>query len=206
MRAAVAIAALALAGCSPTLTGAGHNLGAGLVSSVTDSAARDDVSKLTADAAKSATAAARDELLGPDTEARAKAIVTDMGAALRQQIDEALGASLRARVAAIVQAVLDEAAAEVPALRDQLVGEATRQDVDALIDEAAPHLAAAVQGAVASSLAPVKASADAEAAKWKPIAIGLGVGGVALLLALVAAVHVLWTHRKVIEALARRAV
>ena len=122
---------------------------------------------------------------------------------------------LRPRLLQTVRLVIDEALDEVTlreisALREQIAGQPLQQDLNALIDAAAPHLTQAVQQSIAGALVPIqvdvnqaKAAADAEAAKWKPIAIGLAVGAALLLACLALAVRIIGHHARTIAAMAR---
>ena len=89
------------------------------------------------------------------------------------------------------------ASAAASSAREQVLGPVARRELDKMIDEAAPHLAAAVQGAIA----PVIAKADAEEKTWRNVALGLGAGALAILLVLWFAVAELRAHRRQIATL-----
>jgi hypothetical protein len=212
-RLALLLLILACCGCGSYFTGVGQSVGAGIVSGATSDDAKKKLSGLTADAVK----AARDEALGPktdaelrkliaDTDVELQKLVADTGAATRAQVNEVLTRTLQERLRQTIRLTIDEAFGpttlrEAGVLREELVGPPLQRDVDALIDAAAPHLAKAVQQAVQVSITPLKTSADEEAAKWKPIAIAFAVGTGFLLICFAFGVYVIQGHRKVIHTL-----
>jgi hypothetical protein len=209
-------------GCGSYFTGIGQNAAAGAVNGATSNDATNKLSGLTT----AATKAARDEALGPTTDADLKKliadldpelqkVITDTGTTTRAQLNTLITQALQEKVQKALRLSIDEALGaktmtEANALREELVGPPLQKDLDAIIDSVAPHLAQAVQQAVQSSLAPlqtdvtsIKSQADLEAAKWKPIAIGFGVGTGILLICLVLAVYVVRSHHQVIQTLVR---
>jgi hypothetical protein len=181
-----AVALLLCCSCAPTLSGWGHD------------AAQGALAELSSDAGLEAIAAARDEALGPATDIDLQAIVRDTGATTRQQLSAAED-ELQGR---LLDALGPATEARVAALREQLVGAPLRADLDALIDQETPRLAAALQGAIAQSVQASLAPVKAEEERWRPIAWAFAIGSAFLLVGLVFAVIVLRSHRKVIEALA----
>ena len=188
----------------------GQNAATGAVNGVTSDDSKKKLDTLVTDATK----AARDEALGPDTDAKLQKLVTDTGATTKTQL-EALTLVLQQRLRQTVRLSLDELGSpktlqDADKLREELVGGPLQQDLNNLIDAAAPHLAAAVQQSVQSSLTPIKTAestlktdADAEAAKWKPIAIAFAIGCALLVVVLVFAYLLLRHHRQVIDTLVR---
>ena len=196
-----------LAGCSP-FTEWGHQAAAGAVDEITSADTTKRISALAAEAAKSASDSARESLLAEATDLAVARIVASAGAATDAQVT-LLGAHVRTMLrASIDEALGGKTKAGVAALREQLAGAPLRADVDALIDAAAPHLAQAVQQAVAGALVAVqadlakaKAEGDSEAAKWRPIAIAFAIGAGFLLVGLVLAVFLIRGHQRTIAAL-----
>jgi hypothetical protein len=194
------LCALALPGCAGGLSGvartAASGATAGAVAALTAPAATKALDNLAAGAASSAVAAARDTALGDATR---KDFVT-LSSALRAELlttrDELLDP---AAVSAALAPVVDD-------LRERALGAPLRADVDALIDEATPRLAAAVSTAVAKSLAPVRADVATTAEHYKNVALALAGGAALLLLALAFAVWELRRHRRVLAVLLHRAV
>lgn len=212
-------------GCGSYFTEAGHDAATGAVGGVTSPDATKRLSDLTAAATKSA----RDELLGPNTDAELRALLErldpeiqkllrDTAATAREQLNTLITQELEARVRQLLRSSIDEALdaktlGEANALREELVGTPLQKDLDALIDAAAPHLSAALAQAVQTSLAPlqsdlgkIKVDADTAAQKWKPIAIGFAVGTGILLICLVLAVLVIRSHHRMIATLMRERV
>jgi len=216
MRSFVVALALLCCGCGSLFNGVGQNTAAGAITAATDADSQKKIDNVVTEATK----AARDEALGPntdaalqkliaDTDVKLQAIVTETGKSAQGQLD-GMTASLQQRVQKTIRLTIDEALgattiAEADALREELVGTPLQKDVDALIDSAAPHInqvvQQAVQQAVQTSIAPIKTTADAEAAKWEPIAIGFAVGAALLIVCCVILVHVLRAHRQVIDKL-----
>lgn len=227
MRWVVCFVALLTCGCGAYFTGAGHDAAQGAVNAVTSddskkklmaletnaiATATDDENKKRLTALVTAlTKAAREDALGPETSAAIQKLVKETGITTRAELDQIITAKLQDKLRETVRKILDEALGpatvkETGVLREELLGKPAQDDVNALIDAAAPHLAAATQQAVQAALVPVKSetdslrtAADSEAAKWKPIAIGFGVGGGCLLLCVVVLTIALRSHRKVIE-------
>lgn len=200
-------------GCAPLLSGASHDATSGVVSDLTSPATEKRLGVLAA----TATSAARDEALGPKTQAEASALVAALdpevqklvahtGAGARAQVDALVAGLVETRVRQAVRIAIDEAlspATELEAddLREQLLGAPLQKDVNAAIDSASPHLASAVAAAVKAGLAPVNADASRQEAKWEPIAVGLGVGVGLFFVCLLLAAWVIHTHHGVIAAL-----
>jgi hypothetical protein len=196
---AVLLAGLLLVcGCAPYASTLGQNATAGAFAELATPSAKAAID----DAAAGAVGAARDEALGPATAAKARSLVAAVGASASRQLTDAeadlLGERLRALLRALVEESLGPALREqAAALREELTGPALRKAVDDLIDEAAPHLAAAVQ----ASMAPVRAGADAEASKYKTVAYAFGGSALVALLSLGVAIHMVRTHRRLIASL-----
>ncbi len=199
-------------GCGSYFTSWGHDAATGAIDAVTNDNARKRVAALTTDAVK----AAREEALGPTTDAELQRLVTAAGDTAKAQLNTMvvqLTATLQVQLRQMVRAAINEALGtttlkEVGALREEVAGPPLQKDIDALIDSASPHLTQAVQQAIQTSLAPLKievstlkTDADAEAAKWKPIAIGFAIGCGFLLIGLIFGVYVLRSHRRIIESL-----
>ena len=170
IRASVRFASLAacllLTACAPTISGWGHAAAQGAMSELADGGAREVAYVV---------AAARDEALGPATNAEIQTIVRDTGATARRQLADAVRDSL-------ADALGSETEARIGVLREQLVGAPLRADIDTLIEQETPRLEAAIQGALTRSLAPMRAEEE----RWRPVAVGLGVGASCLFLAVVA--------------------
>jgi len=204
-----------LLGCGATFTAWGHEAAVGAIDALTSPDAGAALATVGAEAAKAAASAARDEALGQATDADVQRILAGAGATAREQADDLVTLDLRPRLLQTVRLVIDEALDEVTlreisALREQIAGQPLQQDLNALIDAAAPHLTKAVQQSIAGALVPIqvdvnqaKAAADAEAAKWKPIAIGLAVGAALLIACLALAVRIIGHHARTIAAMAR---
>jgi hypothetical protein len=192
---------LFVCGCAPYASTLGHSATAGALSALGTPSAKAAID----DAAAGAVGAARDEALGPATAAKARSLVAAVGASTHRQLSgmeaDLLGERLRVLLRALIEESLGPALHEqVVALRDELTGPALRKAVDDLIDEAGPHLAAAVQ----ASLAPVKAGADAEADKYKAVAYAFGGSALVALVSLGVAIHMVRTHRRLIASLIER--
>jgi hypothetical protein len=199
-----------LSGCGGALQSGGDRVAAGAVDAVTAPAAQTRIDETVSSAVR----AARDAALGSETEARARAVVATVDAQVlrdaRKLGDEFDLAMVRAARDALSRAEVDE-------LREGLVGAPLRSDVDALVDEAAPHLAAALRVAAQPLVADlfrqvqaalqgvqaVKADADAEAAKWKRIAAAFAVGSGLLVIALWFAVALVRRHKRTIDRVTR---
>jgi len=207
---AIVTLAVSNAGCAPYVHDLSQTSASGYVDGFTS---RESTDKLDALAA-SATAAARNKALGPATKADLQALVTAMGATLREQLvltrDDLLDKALRVEIAKLRAELLGPETrklvlALVDEVREGLAGAPLRADVDALLVESTPKIAALVTEAVKAALAPVKADADAEASKYKTVAIGLGAGGAVMLLALGVSLFELRRHRNLLAALLKRA-
>lgn len=200
-----------LLGCGGSFNSWGHEAAAGALDGLTSPDAGAALATVGAEVAKAATSAARDEALGPTTSVDIDRLVTGAGASVRAQMDDLVATDLRPRLKQTIRLVIDEALGdatqrELDALRERLVGGPLQQDIDAL----APHLAQVVQASVAGAMASVqadvardKAAADAEAAKWRPIVVGLAVGALALLACLGFAAYVIRRRTRTIAAMAR---
>jgi hypothetical protein len=214
---------LACCGCGPFFTEAGHNATLGAVSAATAPDTKKKLDGLLTGTVKTA----RDEALGPTTDADLNKLLKSAGVTTRAEVQQLLkeaGVTTRAELEALITSALqakirqtarltvDEmfgppTLKEVDALREHLVGQAFRDDLDRALDEAGPHLAQAVkQGLVpiTTDVGTLKTDVDTEAAKWKPIAIGFGVVGGCLVVCLVCLGLTLRSHRKLIEALSAR--
>jgi len=220
LKAVVLACALATIGCGAAITDAGRSATTGAIDAVTkkESALAEDEAKLVAVARETAIGAgAREDVKKltdminvelqkalADTNTNVEIDVRALAGRLRQElrltIDESLGGP-----------TLKEA----DALREQLMGPPLQKDVNALIDTVGPHLAQMVQGAVEQALkaaqktANTEASelsqeADAAAAKWRLVAIGFAVGGVALLVSLAIAIRRVTHYQRTIAALQSR--
>jgi hypothetical protein len=182
MRPIVSFLLFFCAGCGATLHDAGQSAAQGAVAALTSPATQAALDKEGA----AAVGAARDELLGPVTREDLQKLVAALSAQIRQQVialrTDLFDANLRA---------------EVAALREVLVGAPLREDLDALIDQAAPRLAAAI----AQAMLPVKNDAQAAAKTWEKVALGVGGASAVLLLALGFAIWELRRHRRALSAL-----
>lgn len=187
----VLLVALEALGCGSYFTTVGHDAASGALSAITSDAAKKQLSGLTAVATKSA----REEALGATTDAELQKLVKDTAATTRSELNDMITTTLQDRVRQTIRIAIDEALGkltlkEADSLREQLFGVPLQHDLDALIDAAAPHLAKATQDAVQQALqtvvqttiTPLKADVDQEEAKWRPIAIGVGVGALLLVL------------------------
>ncbi len=217
MRRSGALLALALTGCSPPFAAWGHDAAKGALDATTDDAAKKQVAEVVG--------AARDEGLGPNTDAKLKTLEDNALARARTAIDAMIVAEIQKigpMLQAIIRKSIDEALGpttqkEIGQARENLVGPPLLTDADNLREELfgpplQKDLAAlgpviqttvhdAVTHALKDTITPIQTAADQEAAKWKPIAIGIGVGGVMLLITLIITVHVLRSHRKLIDTL-----
>ncbi len=208
----VLLLALEVCGCGSYFTGVGHDAASGALSAVTSDDTKKKLVSLTTEAVKGA----RDEALGPTTDAELQKLVNDTAATTRAQLNEMITVTLQERVRQTIRLAIDEALGkytlkEADTLREELFGVPLQHDLDQLIDAAAPHLTQAVQGAVQqavqtaiqTSVTPLKTDVDQEAAKWRPIAIGFAVGTCLLVICLIFVAFALVSHRKVIEALVK---
>jgi hypothetical protein len=227
MRLWCVLLALACCGCGSFFTEAGHNATQGAVNAVTDPDSKKKLASLLTDATK----AARDEALGTTTDADLQKLLKSAGVTTRAEVQQLLkdaGVTTRAELEALITTALQEklrqtarvtvdevfgppTLREVDALREHLVGQPFKDDLNGALDAAGPHLAQVVKQAVEAGLVPIttevntlKVQADAEATRWKPIAIGFGVGSGCLVVCIVVLGLALRSHRKVIESLATR--
>ena len=197
-------------GCGAYFTNAGKNAGTGLAQGLES----DESKKKLSDMATEATKASRDELLGQTTDDDIKKLIKDAGDQTRAELDTLITATLQNKLRETIRMAVNEffsghTMGEVDDLREHVVGPPLQKDIDDLIDHAMPHLTTALTKAVQDSLQPIKvetsslkSQADEEAQKWKPIAIGFGIGAVALLIAVLFMGHTLRHHRRLIEKLA----
>jgi hypothetical protein len=216
--------ALALAllstGCGNYYAASAHDAAQGALDTLTGPAANARYAATVATVVQTAGAAARTELQRPETATALTALTTGEAAALRTAVTSTVqtaGTAARAELARIITAeqgrlrqtvrlVIDEALGaktqqEMADLREALAGAPLQYDIGAAIDSAAPHLAAAVTVAVGKVVLPVQAAADAEAAHWRPIAVGFAVGCALLLFCLVFAAWIIREHQRTIRTL-----
>lgn len=177
-------------GCGSYFTNAGHDLTAGAMQEATSDTSKHKLTELTTSAVRGA----RDEALGSTTDADLRKLVAS------------LGASLQIQLKVIVAQVLDEllgtnAKNKIAGLREELVGAPLRADLDSLIAEEVPKLTLQLETSIKAPIAPIVKEVDQEAMKWKPIAIGFGVGGGCLLSCLVVALFIIRSHHKMLVAL-----
>jgi len=193
----------------------GQQAATGAVAGVTSDDSKTKLSSL----ASTAASAARDEALGPNTDAalqklladldtRIQTLLTNMGATTQGQLNGIITAQLREQIRTLVRQTIDEALGavtlqEADALREELFGAPLQKNLDALIDSATPHISQVVQQAVQSSVTPLKSEADAEAAKWEPIAIGFAIGAALLVVCLVVLLYALRSHKQVVAMLVK---
>ncbi len=222
MRVLVAAVALMLCACfcvscASYVKGTASTAATTAVSTVTDPQSKKELDALVT----SVVDTARDQALGPDTQAKLTALVQALGAQL-QVLVKTLAAELRAELLSTRDAALDwtlhdqvgklreellgeetrrllakllaDLLADAGPLREQLVGAPLRQDADALLADVGPRLDALVQ----SALSKARADADAEIAKYKLL---LAAAGLVLVGVLVVAVFLVRSHRKIIDAL-----
>jgi hypothetical protein len=203
-RAAAALALLA-AGCGGYYTASAHAAAEGALDDLTSPAANVRYAQTVATVAQ----AARAEFLDPQTSTALTALVKDEGIVLRAEVASTVqtaGAAARAELARTLRLTVDEALdettlQEIAALREELAGAPLRADIDAVIDSATPHLATAVAQATARAVLPVQSAADAEASKWRPIAVAFAVGCALLCACLGFAGWVLREHQRTIREL-----
>ena len=210
----IVLALVLCCGCGTYFTGLGHNVATGALDEVTGDAG----TKRLTDLEKKVVTTARDEALGPTTDAELQKLITDTGITTRAQLNELIAglitSALQEKLRETVRIAVNEALGsttlkEVATFRETMVGMPLQKDLDDLIDSASPHLTRAlsaavhqaVQQAITVSIAPIKTDVDQEAAKWKPIAIGFAVGCGLLLIGLIFGGYVLWNHAKVIKRL-----
>lgn len=213
----LALASVGLLSCSPTLTNAGRSATTGAVEGVTSDASTKRIDKL----AGSVVDTARDEVLGPQTDTDLTRIIATANTAIEADLEtdvRALTLRLQRELRRTIRTSIDEALndttfEEVDDLRDEVTGAPLRENTNALIDSAAPHLATAIQVALkplqdslqadVQDIRSLKTDADAEARKWRPIAIGFAVGAALLAAALAFAVTLVRRHKRTIATMTR---
>lgn len=219
-RLAILAVALLPTGCASYYAASTHAAAQGALDTLTGPAANVRYAATVATVVQTAGAAARTELERPETIAALTALVTGEGAALRTAVASTVqtaGAAARAeldrtllaeqgQLRQTVRLVIDEALGaktqqEIAALREELAGAPLQHDLGAAIDSAAPHPTAAVTAAVGKVVLPVQAAADAEAARWRPIAVWFAVGCALLLFCLVLAAWIIREHQRTIRTL-----
>jgi hypothetical protein len=199
-----AVLAILCAGCGSYYTTSGHAAAQGALDDLTSPDAGARYAAVASEATRAAAVTAREELIGPATRADATALVKAAGGELRVQLN-ASGKVLRDELLRSVHGALGaKTLKDVAALREELAGAPLQADVDALVDSAAPHLAAAITTALSKVVVPVQAAADAEAARWKPIAVAFAIGCGLLLACLGFAGWLIRGHQRTIRALAAR--
>jgi hypothetical protein len=207
--------ALMTVGCASTFTGWGHDAAKGALDATTDDDAKKKLSGVVG--------AARDEGLGPNTDAEIRTLETNaiataraqidlfiteevkklgpmIQAAVRRTIDEALGPSTQKEIGTAREALVGPPLiADADNLREELFGQPLQKDLTALGPVIQQTVHNAVTQAVQDALSPIQTAANQEAAKWKPIAIGFAVGTACLLITLIVLVYVLRSHRQLIN-------
>lgn len=192
-----------LTGCAGTIHQAAQNA----TESAVDALDAPKYKKELDDMAAEAAGAARDELLDPaKLSPKLDAIRDNFLPPLRLQLqgvpDDLLGPHTRTQGMYVLDGWLSTLDTHADTLRERLVGQPLRDDVDALIAEAGPKLGAAAAASLQQSLAPIRVQVDAEVTSVK--ATALWIGGAALaLLALGLGIHALLTHRKLAALSAR---
>ena len=218
IRAGVLALALLPTGCGTYYTASARDAAQGALDTLAGPAADARYAQTATAVVQAAGSAARTELLGPATGAALTALTTGEGTALRAEVThtvQAAGTAARAELArtfateavqlrTALRLVLDEALGpatqrEVATLRETLAGAPLQHDLDAVIDSATPHLTAAVTAAVGGVVLPVQAAADAEATRWRPIAVAFAVGCALLLLCLGFAAWIIREHQRTIR-------
>jgi hypothetical protein len=198
---------LLMTGCAGPLTNLGKDVATGITNSITSDAGSTELSTLTTELV----ASARNEALGPETKAQIQVLLAGAGDTANAEI-QAILAPLKGQLQAIIRGAIDEALdektmEEVGALREQIVGAPLRNDLQLAVNGLTPQIDQAVQSAINASVAPLKATADAEATKWKPIALGFAIGSgflfIGLILGLIMFIIHERSHAKVIEALSK---
>jgi hypothetical protein len=189
-------------GCANYAQEMGHDAAVSAIAAASEPASRAKLGGLAA----SVVGSARDEALGPETSRRIQAMVDALGVDLRAQLiatrdallDDVLRAELRPlgdELEALVRNIVDEALgpdtiARAGRLREEFVGAPLRADVDAL--------GVTMRAQLQTSIAAVRADADADIARYRTVAIWLAVGMGALFVMLGFMGHVLRTHRKML--------
>lgn len=207
-----AILAVACVACGGAYQQAGSNVATGAINATDTPVEQKKIDDISANASKAATQAAISTALSPDNR---KAMTDALSLTLSSSITSAAPAldGLRSHVRLIVKGALDEALTGpalqeaivyVDTLREHLVGQPFRDASDAWVADLGPKLGTSMGQAFKRAAGQVTPTLDAEAAKWKPIAIGFGAGAGALLLTVIVLTWALHGHRKVIEQLARR--
>jgi hypothetical protein len=214
---ALVLAALTCVSCVSYVKGAASTAATGVVATVTDDQSKKELDALAA----SVVGTARDQALGPVTQAQMAVLVRAVVLQLQAQLQiavKALGSELRGELASaldgqfkdqlaqlreallgadtrqLLAQLLAEIVDAAPQLREQLVGAPLRQDADALIADVGPRIDASVQ----TSLAAARADAAADLSKYKWL---LGVSCVLLVVVVFAAAYIDRGRRKVIVAL-----
>jgi hypothetical protein len=186
---------------------------AGSLSNLTDHATQGAIDVLTSNdnanklssLATHVVSSARDEALGSTTNQEIQNLISDSGQTSQAEINKIISVFQQQLVSSI-RLVLDEVFSkttfqEVGNLRENLIGQPFRDDLNRAILEASPQLNQAIQLAIQTSFSPIKIEADVEAQKWKPIALTFAIGCVFLLISLILGFFLaLRSHRKVIEA------
>ena len=212
-----ALPVLLLTGCASYYTASGRAAAEGALDDLTGPDAGARYAAVAAETTRAAGAAARSELLGLETQVAATALIKTVGDTAKSEVAgvvRAAGGGARAELLKertdllkTVRLALDEALSketlrEVAALREELAGAPLQDDLDAIVDSAAPHLAVAVTTALGKVVLPVQAAADAEAAEWRPVAIAFAVGCGLLVVCLGFAGWLIRGHQQTIRALA----
>lgn len=216
MKAVVAAALLLLAGCA----GQVHDASQAATAAAVDTLDSDAEKKKLEDLLTAAVETARNTALSVDTAKQVTALVTSTGTQVRAEavstrdalLDEklqaevaqlreaAIGAGARAQVRQLLDEVLGPATqAQVDALREHLVGAPLQGDVDAL----SLHVAELSRAATQAALVSAGATVDAEASKYKGVAIYLGAAVGGLLIALCVTVWVIRSHHKLLAGMRR---
>jgi hypothetical protein len=170
IRAPALVLGAALAGCGGAIARDSQIATQSAVSAATDPSSTAALDSL----ARSAASAARDELLGAETRARAVVLAKSVGDELRAEIaaeqgqlsaslasavrDEVarLGPELAVQVRLVIREAIDEVLSEptfvgLDAARERLVGARLRADLDAAVDEAEARLSPARAASAAAA-------------------------------------------------------
>jgi hypothetical protein len=198
---------LFLCSCGGTFTNAGHDAAQGVVQDITSADSEKKLQALVDQLVNSA----REDLLGPKTDAEIQALIKSAGVTTRSALEDLISKYLRERLTRLVRTVMDEALGtttigEVDTLREHLVGQPLQDDLDKLVAHEVPNIQNAVHTAIQNELGPLKTDvaslktqADSEAAKWKPVAIGFAVGTLLLLVCVILVIreirHLAEKHR-----------
>jgi hypothetical protein len=201
-------------GCAGALTNLGHDVSQGAFNTITSDAGASELSGLT----KDIVASARDEALGPETNKQMQLLLSDANKTIEAELTKLLE-MVRQQLRLVIREAIDEALGEktiqeIGAMREQLAGAPLREDLRLAIEGITPELDQAFVSAVNASVSPIKTQAellkeqaDAEAVKWKPIALGFVIGSAFLLIGLILGLVLFVlherSHRKIIEALTK---